>query len=88
MIRRNFVSLFHLNFGSGQHFAGLDDDNDEEVLLIIEVTWMGDRALNEPLGSELKFEVFKYYVSKFSLIWSIDVSDTNTTFTSVLLQIF
>ena len=24
-------------------------------------------------------EVFKYYISKFSLIWSIDVSDTNTT---------
>ena len=42
MIRRNFTSLFHLNFGSGQHFAGLDDDNDEElllmkVLLVIEV---------------------------------------------------
>ena len=26
---------------------------------------MGNRALIEPLGSELKFEVFKYYVSKF-----------------------
>ena len=25
---------FNLQFGSGRHFAGLDDDNDEEVLLM------------------------------------------------------
>ena len=44
MIGRNFASLFHLNFGSGRHFAGLDDDDDDgeevllkKVLLIIEV---------------------------------------------------
>ena len=42
MIGHNFASLFHLNLGSGRHFAGLDDDDDEEellmkVLLIIEV---------------------------------------------------
>ena len=40
MIGRNFASLFHLNFGSGRHFAGLDDDEEVllmKVLLIIEV---------------------------------------------------
>ena len=42
MIGRNFASLFHLDFGSGRHFAGLDYDDDEavllmKVLLIIEV---------------------------------------------------
>ena len=26
MIGRNFASLFHLNFGSSRHFAGIDDD--------------------------------------------------------------
>ena len=34
MIGRNFACLFHLNFGSGRHFAGLDDDDDKEVLLM------------------------------------------------------
>ena len=40
MIGRNFASLFHLNFGSGRHFAGLDDDEEVllmKVLLIIEM---------------------------------------------------
>ena len=40
MIGRNFASLFHFNFGSGRHFAGLDDDEEVllmKVLLIIEV---------------------------------------------------
>ena len=34
MIGPNFACLFHLNFGSGGHFAGLDDDDDKEVLLM------------------------------------------------------
>ena len=34
MIGRNFACLFHLNFGSGGHFAGLDNDDDKEVLLM------------------------------------------------------
>ena len=34
MIRPNFACLFHLNFGSGGYFAGLDNDDDKEVLLM------------------------------------------------------
>ena len=49
MIGRNFASLFHLYFGSGRHFAGLDVDDDKEVLLmkvlliievVLEVEWL------------------------------------------------
>ena len=38
MIGRNFACLFHLNFGSGRHFAGLDDDDEHfyaKSLLVI-----------------------------------------------------
>ena len=34
MIGPNFACLFHLNFRSGGHFAGLDNDDDKEVLLM------------------------------------------------------
>ena len=48
----NRPPLFYLNFGSGGHFAGLDDEDDKEVLLmkvllIIEVVLEDERFCSD-----------------------------------------